>query len=97
MPANHVYRLYSDVPNVVFDWLQAHVRHAVVRQLGRGIGTGGWFYMTVVLDDKVAAEQFEQWLDLRGQTGRLTIPLYSSDPSQVSHIENARWIARPHA
>lgn len=92
MSGNFVYRLYSDVPDVVFDWLDAHARRAVVRWSGRGIGTGGWFYVTVVLDTKLAADQFERWLELRGRSGRLAMPVHRKDPSSIMTIENARWI-----
>jgi hypothetical protein len=95
MPGNIVYRLYSDAPPVVYDWLETHVRPSIVRFSGTKLGPGDWYYITVVLDDQGSSERFQEWLDVHGTSGRLTVELRYPERSEMVSIDNAIWISKP--
>ena len=75
--APRIFRFYSLEPEAVFRLAAENWPTAIVRRSGSRIGGSPIFYVTVVLDDLEAADEFHQWLvrkaprrDIRRYVGR---------------------------
>ena len=92
MLRNRVFRLYSNVPHQIFEWLGIYAGPHLVRQFGRKIGPSDWYYVTVVVRESPAATSFEDWLHARGERGRLEIEVPYPSRTEILSIEEAVWV-----
>jgi len=71
--ANRVFRFHATSPEAVFDPIRRKWRSAVVRWDARKLGPYDMWLMLIVLDDRQAANWFDDWLQRYGQSGRLVL------------------------